>query len=42
MALGAYEIYEATGDLSDPMWPEMPIQELLKVAFRDRPTSSIH
>jgi hypothetical protein len=34
--LKAYEIFEAIGDLPDPVWPEMPIQELLRVAFRDR------
>ncbi len=36
MSLGAYEVYEATGNLSDPEWPEMPFKELLRVAFKDR------
>ncbi|MBL8666683.1 MAG: hypothetical protein JNM48_04405 [Rhodospirillales bacterium] len=36
MALGAYEIFEATGDLPEPVWPELPFAEILKIAFRDR------
>lgn len=36
MNLGAYEVYEATGNLGDPEWPKMPFNELLRVAFRDR------
>lgn len=36
MDLGAYEIFEAMGDLPDPEWPDLPITELLKIGFRDR------
>jgi hypothetical protein len=36
MSLGAYEIFEASGELSEPVWPEYSFQEILKVAFRDR------
>ena len=36
MALGAYEVFQATGDLPDPEWPDKPFRELLKVAFKDR------
>ena len=36
MSLGAYEIFEATGDLPEPEWPEFSFQELLKIGFRDR------
>jgi hypothetical protein len=36
MALGAYEIFEASGDLPDPVWPDSSFQEILKIAFRDR------
>jgi len=36
MSLGAYEIFEATGVLSEPTWPDLPFQEILRVAFRDR------
>jgi hypothetical protein len=35
MSLGANEIFEATGDLPDPTWPELPFEEILKIAFRD-------
>jgi hypothetical protein len=36
MALGAYEVYEALGNLSEPEWPDVPLNEILKIAFRDR------
>jgi hypothetical protein len=36
MNLGAYEIFEATGTLPEPEWPELSFEEILKVAFRDR------
>jgi hypothetical protein len=36
MALGAYEVHQATGDLEQPDWPETPFRELLKIAFKDR------
>ena len=35
-ALSAYEIFEASGDLPEPVWPDIPFQEILKIAFRDR------
>ncbi len=34
MSLGAYEVFEATGDFTEPEWPEMPFSEILRVAFR--------
>src|SRR5262245_26186474 len=36
MALGAYDVFGAPGQLGDPTWPETPFPELLKVAFKDR------
>jgi hypothetical protein len=36
MSLGAYDLFEATGSLPDPVWPDTPLAELLRVAFRDR------
>jgi len=36
MSLGAYEIFEAGGDLPDPVWSDFSFQEILKIAFRDR------
>ena len=34
MSLGAYEMFEATGELPEPKWPDMPFEEILKIAFR--------
>jgi hypothetical protein len=36
MSLGAYEIFEASGGLPDPVWPDHPFEDYLKIAFRDR------
>jgi hypothetical protein len=41
MELGAYEISTATGTLPEPPWPDLPFNELLKIAFRDRVISSL-
>jgi hypothetical protein len=35
-SLGAYEIREATGELPAPQWPAYSLDEILRVAFRDR------
>ncbi|MFZ0620804.1 MAG: hypothetical protein WAM76_02265 [Pseudolabrys sp.] len=36
MSVGAYEVFEAIGDLPEPEWPEIPLPEILKIAFSDR------
>ena len=36
MSLGAYDVYEATGNIPDPKWPDLSYSEILKVAFKDR------
>jgi hypothetical protein len=36
MSLDAYEIFEASGDLPEPLWPDISFQEILQIAFRDR------
>jgi hypothetical protein len=36
MSLGGYEVYEATGDLPDPEWPDLSFEEIMKIAFKDR------
>lgn len=36
MSLGGYEVYEATGGLSQPQWPDLDLREILSIAFRDR------
>ena len=35
MSLGAYEVFEATGNIPEPIWPEQSFQELLQIAFKD-------
>jgi hypothetical protein len=35
MSLGAYEVFEASGDLPEPEWPDLDLQMLLKIAFKD-------
>jgi acetoin utilization deacetylase AcuC-like enzyme len=41
MALGAYEIYEAVGDLPEPEWPEVEFEEMLRIAFRNHFIDSV-
>src|SRR5687767_336494 len=41
MSLGAYENYTAPDGLSDPVWPDMPFDELLRIAFRGRIVNSL-
>jgi hypothetical protein len=36
MSLGAYEVFEASGDIPEPVWPEPSFEEILAIAFRDR------
>jgi hypothetical protein len=35
-AVGSYDVFTATGNLSEPEWPSLPFQELLRIAFKDR------
>ena len=35
-SVGAYDVYEATGQLGEPAWPEMTFDEVVQLAFRDR------
>jgi hypothetical protein len=34
MSLGAYDVIAAQGVVSDPAWPDVSFQELLKLGFR--------
>jgi hypothetical protein len=36
MSLGAYEVFEATGDLPEPEWPAVSFGDILRIAFRDK------
>jgi len=36
MALGAYDVYTASADWPEPDWPALPLNEILRVAFKGR------
>jgi hypothetical protein len=36
MSLGAYDVFEATGDIPEPEWLELSFEELLRIAFKGR------
>jgi hypothetical protein len=36
MSLGAYEVYEAVGNIPEPDWPDTTFEEILRIAFKDR------
>ncbi|MGU3664933.1 hypothetical protein ACLBX9_12170 [Methylobacterium sp. A49B] len=36
MSLGGYRIYQAEGQLTEPVWPDKPFSELLEIAFANR------
>ena len=36
LSLGAYDVFEAGGQLGEPEWPTPTFGELLRVAFKDR------
>jgi hypothetical protein len=36
MSLGAYEVFQAAGELPEPQWPEVDFRTILKIAFKDR------
>jgi hypothetical protein len=41
MRAGAYDVFEATGQLPEPEWPEKSFEQLFDLAFRDRIIQSI-
>ena len=36
MSLGAYEVFEATGNIPDPEWPDLTLEQAIRIAFKDR------
>src|SRR5271157_42012 len=36
MSLGAYEVAVASGLEAEPEWPNLPFQQIIKIAFRDK------
>jgi hypothetical protein len=41
MRAGAYDVWEATGQIPDPVWPDLPFPDLLRVAFKDHYISKL-
>jgi hypothetical protein len=35
MTLGAYDVAVASAQVAEPAWPNMPFQEIIRIAFRD-------
>ena len=35
-SLGGYDVFIATGDFPEPVWPELPLQKIIEIAFKDR------
>jgi hypothetical protein len=38
---GMYDVFQAAGELSDPVWPELTFKEILKLCFKDRMITSV-
>lgn len=36
MSLGAYEIHKAQGEIAEPDWPKLSLEQILHIAFKDR------
>jgi len=36
MGAGVYDVYEALDQIGEPEWPELPLERLLEMAFKDR------
>ena len=36
MSLGAYDVYEAAGDIPNPTWPDVTFNDLVRIAFKDK------
>lgn len=41
MSLGAYEVFQATGELPEPEWPDKDFQALVEIAFKDHYVHSL-
>jgi len=36
MDLGAYELFEAQGEIGEPEWPDLTMDDAIRIAFKDR------
>lgn len=41
MTAGSYDVYEATAGLPDPVWPDLTLQQLLRLGFKDKFIDSV-
>ena len=41
MALGAYDVFTASADWPEPDWPDLPFNEILRIAFKGRVIESL-
>jgi hypothetical protein len=41
LGAGFYDVFQASGSLPDPRWPDVPFRELLRIAFKDRLIESL-
>jgi hypothetical protein len=41
MGLGAYEVFEASGEIPEPEWPDLSFAEILNIAFKGRYIASL-
>ncbi len=41
MSAGMYQVYQATGDIENPDWPELQFRTILELCFRDRMISEV-
>jgi hypothetical protein len=41
MALGAYDVYTASAEWPEPDWPDLPLNEILRIAFKGRVIDSL-
>ena len=35
-SLGAYDVFQATGEIPEPEWPELNLEQILEIAFKGR------
>ena len=36
MNLGAYEVFKASGDIPEPNWPDNSLEDIIKIAFKEK------
>jgi hypothetical protein len=41
MSLGGYDVFKAMSDLPEPEWPDMSMQQIMDIAFKDRLINSL-